>query len=473
MNSFPTMLSRCTTVTALAALAMASAGCSAVDRAGGKAADPVTILTMAQANDGVPTQLQAWANLVKKDSGGSVMIQFRNNWRNDETANETGTISDVEAGKVDLGWVGVRAFDLMGDTDFQALLAPMLVDSHELQGKVFEAGIPDEMLAGVSDLGVSGVAVLPGPMRKVLGITKPFRAPRDFAGTVVGMQRSELSRKSLEALGATTKAEPSGASLDGLDAYEQQLASINGNGYVSEAKYVTSNLNLWPRPLAIIGNSDAIAALTDSQRAALKNASAAAVPAALDASRNEDAGAADELCQQGMRMVDASDARLAALIKAEQPVYDEIAADADSAGWLERIRALKRSVSVSPDTASCDETSSTSADELAGTWTTKLSNNDWHDAGMEGPMEGPAGEFTLTFADGYVTVQGPDGLIGYRAAYDTFRGLVVTTGNEDELRASYRVDGDHLILSDLTLNGSDRPSPYSVVWTTHPYSRQR
>src|SRR4029453_5213224 len=127
-----------------------------------------------------------------------------------ETANETGTIPAVRAGKVYLGWVGVRTFDLAGDTDFQALLAPMLVDSYDLQAKVFEEGIPEEMFAGVSDLGVSGVAVLPGPMRKGLGITKPFRAPHDFRGTVVGLQSSALSQQSLEALGATTKAEPSG-----------------------------------------------------------------------------------------------------------------------------------------------------------------------------------------------------------------------------------------------------------------------
>jgi TRAP-type C4-dicarboxylate transport system substrate-binding protein len=543
---------------------------------------------MAQANDGVPTQLQAWADLVAKDSGGSLKIQFRNNWRRGETANETGTISDVRAGKVDLGWVGVRTFDLAGDTDFQALLAPMLVDSHDLQAKVFQEGIPEEMFAGVSDLGVSGVAVLPGPMRKVLGITKPFRAPRDFRGTVVGMQSSALSQQSLEALGATTKAEPSGASLDGLDAYEQQLASINGNGYVAEAKYVTANLNLWPRPLAILGNREAIAALSDSQRAALEKASVDAVMPALDASRAEDTDAGQQLCQQGMQMVDASDAQLAALAKAEQPAYDEIAANSRSAGWLQRIRTLKSSLSVGPDTASCHDTTSApddavsgdyratidwphvdvapecvpdppegrardvyelslhggmvsaqvriggpdappehaysgtyrvfrdkieltdntpltadfevddrrlvlsnmtggqcgdaavwttspwvrtnkSADELAGTWTTTLSTSDWEDAAMDGP----AGTFTLTFADGHVTVTEPSGTIGYRAAYDAFRGLVVTSGNEDELRASYRVDGDQLVISDLTLNGSDEPSPYTVVWTTHPFSRQR
>ena len=589
MNSFPTMLTRCMTMTAVATLALGAAGCSAVDRAGGSAADPVTTLRMAQESGGVPTQLQAWADLVEKDSGGSLKIQFRNDWRRGETAFETGTISDVKAGKVDLGWVGVRAFDLVGDTDFQALLAPMLVDSHDLQAKVFEEGIPEGMLAGVSDLGVRGVAVLPGPMRKVLGVTKPYRGPSDFRGAVVGMQNSALSRQSLEALGATTKAEPGGASLDGLDAYEQQLSSINSNGYVAKSKYVTANLNLWPRPLAIIGNPQAIAALSDSQRAAIDKASASAVTAALDASRAEDKDGAAQLCQQGMQIMEASDAELAALAKAEQPVYDEIAANSRAAGWLQRIRSIKGSLSLGPDTASCGATSSApadavsgdyratidwphvdvapecapgppegrsrdvyelslhngmvnmqvriggpnatpehaytgtyrvfrdkieltddnttltadfdvdkqrlvlsnmtggqcgdaavwttspwaranaSADELAGTWTTTLRAGDWKDAGIDGPD----GRFTLTFADGYVTVTGPDGSIGYRAAYDAFRGVVVTSGNEDRLRASYRVNGNQLMISDLSLNGSHQPNPYIVVWTTHPFSRQR
>jgi TRAP-type C4-dicarboxylate transport system substrate-binding protein len=55
--------------------------------------------------------------------------------------------------------------------------------------------------------------------------------------------------------GATAKPMPAGTKLDGLDACEQQLASIQGNHYAADAKYVTGNLNLWPRPLVIIANN--------------------------------------------------------------------------------------------------------------------------------------------------------------------------------------------------------------------------
>ena len=95
-----------------------------------------------------------------------------------------------------------RIFDELGMDSFQALLAPLLVDSHDLQAAVFEAGIPDEMLAGVDSLGVVGLAVLPGPMRKILGVDHPFIAPDDFAGQVVGIQQSQVADLTMAALGA-------------------------------------------------------------------------------------------------------------------------------------------------------------------------------------------------------------------------------------------------------------------------------
>jgi TRAP-type transport system periplasmic protein len=469
MNSFGTML----TLATLAALAAGTGGCKTVDRAGGDAADPVTTLVFAQANHEPPAQLVAWADQVEQTSGGSLEIEFKNGWRMGQTDNETGTIADVRAGKVDLAWVGARVFDRVGVTTFQALLAPMLVDSHELQAAVFRERIPEEMLIGVQDAGVTGIGVLPGPMRKVLGIDKPFMEPRDFRGSVVGMQDSALTQAALESLGATTKAEPSGAELDGLDAYEQQLASIQGNGYVSRARYVTANLDLWPRPLVLIANPDAFEALDDEQRSAISDASEAAVLPALDASRAEDVDAADQLCRQGMLMVEASDDQLYALATAWDPLYDELAVDPATADWLARILALKESVGAGPDASPCssDEPGADGddpSDELDGVWTTQLSAVDWREAGFEGP----AGSFTLTFDGGYVLVADPGGEIGYQARYSAFRGRLETSDSPDELGVSYRIDGDELVLSDMTVNGSEEPTPFSVVWTTRPFTRQ-
>ena len=91
--------------------------------------------------------------------------------------------------------------------------------------------------------------MLPGPMRKVLGVRKPFRDPADFRGTVLGIQSGDIPEATAKALGATFTRMPSGATLAGVDAYEQQVESIVENFYGLEAKYITANVNLWPQAM--------------------------------------------------------------------------------------------------------------------------------------------------------------------------------------------------------------------------------
>ena len=61
-----------------------------------------------------------------------------------------------------------------------------------------------------------------------------------------GVQGGDIPEATAKALGATFTRMPSGASLAGLDAYEQQVDSIFGSFYGLEAKYITANVNLWP-----------------------------------------------------------------------------------------------------------------------------------------------------------------------------------------------------------------------------------
>ena len=599
-----TTTTRTALVATAAALVLSATACTAVDRAGGKADQSVTTLTFAQPNDGEPPeQLAAWAEHVEEVSDGSVVIEFENGWRLGEVAYEVDTLADVKAGKVDLAWVGARAFDRVGVTDFQALLAPLAVDSHDLQAAVFEAGIPDEMLAGVQTAGVQGIGVLPGPMRKLLGVDHAFVSPEDFTGQLVGMQDSAQTEETFSTLGASATALPSGADISEVDGYEQQLSSIYGNSYYADAGYVTANVNLWPRPLVLVANQDSYDGLTDGQREALATASEQSVLGSLDASRVEDAESVEDLCVEGIELVEASASQLNGLTEALGPVYARLAAEPKSAAWLHQIVQLKQQVAAPPDSARCEGSGEPSApgvlpdgtyrttltkeailagckpgdpgaeamlgggevvdlvfenevsgdritqyyypvgepdkrapgwrgsyrtfrhtfelleegvdeplsatfdfdgeslvltdmrtefcdhkvvwtghpwelvasvdqgsaaDELEGTWTTELTEADWTDAGMDGDP----GIFTLTFGGGVVKVIDPNGVVGFRAQYDVFRGTVVTSRGADELHATYELSGDTLTFTDLTIPGSADTGPYFVVWTTHPYTRR-
>jgi TRAP-type C4-dicarboxylate transport system substrate-binding protein len=212
-----------TALTAVLAAAACSSGAAAgtVDRAGGAGAADVTVLTMGQPNATADGILVTWAQEVQRQSGGSIKIDIKNYWRGGETDYEQGTIADVKAGKVDLAWVGARAFDTVGLKNFQPLMAPLLIDSQALQRAVFAAGIPDRMMASLDSVGLSGIGVLAGPLRKVFSTGKPIRNVADFHGAQLAIQNSQLTIRTMTLLGATPQPIPSGGSLDGLDGAER------------------------------------------------------------------------------------------------------------------------------------------------------------------------------------------------------------------------------------------------------------
>ena len=104
---------------------------------------------------------------------------------------------------VDLGWVGTRVFDTMGVKSFQALTAPMLVDSYALENAVIESGITDQMMEGLDELDVVGLAVLADGLRKPIGVTAPILGPADWRGITFGTLRSNGQAEAIRALGAT------------------------------------------------------------------------------------------------------------------------------------------------------------------------------------------------------------------------------------------------------------------------------
>ncbi len=339
----------------LALALLLTGGCSAapVDRAGGVAARDVRVLTFGQFGVAPGPALEAWAGQVKTLSGGSLRVEFKNESQAKTVDFETATVEDVRTRRVDVAMVGARVFDRVGVTSFHALLAPMLVDSQALQSKVFAAGIPDEMAKNLTPSGVVSLGTLPGPMRKMLGMSKPFHAPSDFEGEVIGIQDSALTVKTLTALGAVPKPVVPGASLDGLDGYEQQLGSIVGNHYVDIAKYVKVNLDLWPRPQVIVTSPTLLDSLSPPQRRALRQAVLTARPVAERVVREEDQGSAAPLCRGNMHLTVASEEDLHQVATALDPVLQELATEPGTEGWLRQIRDLKAKVAVGPDTAVC------------------------------------------------------------------------------------------------------------------------
>jgi TRAP-type transport system periplasmic protein len=257
-------------------------------------------------------------------------------------------LTDLASSTIDIGWVGTRAL-----AGFDALQAPLLVDSHDLQERVFEAGIPQRMVDDLDEPGLVGITVLPGPLRRLAGVEHPFSTPADFSGQTIASDNTALAEATFTALGATIVPGREGLPLDDVDAVLAHLGAITGNGYDTEADSVVANVNFWPRPLAIVMSTDSFEALTPEQQDALMTAGANAVDAAMTASRDEDAAPASQLCGAPIDVVEASDSDLAEIAAALEPVYDDLRSDPSTAGYLDEILALKDELGAPPDTLTC------------------------------------------------------------------------------------------------------------------------
>ena len=464
-------------------LMLTATGCNTgtPDRAGGGAGTKATVLTLALGNDGPPAQLTAWADQVRALSKGSITIDFKNGWRLGQTDYEVQTMHDVQQGKIDMASVGARALDRVGVTSFQALLAPMLVDSYDLESRIFDKGIPNQMLAGVGAADLVGVGVLPGPLRKIMGISKPFLTSTDFAGAKIADQDSALTQQTLQAWGATAVPAPSGAKLTGVDGYEQQLESIDGNHYDLTAKYTTANLNLWPRPLVIIMGKAAAARLSPAQQSVLRDAVHAALVPSLDASRQEDQQALPGLCATPMTLPSATQQQLADLRAAAKPIYASLRRNQSTKTWLDQIQALKDQLNAAPEAATCAGVGgSQQVTPIDGTYEIRHHTAvDWQTVCKNAlppnlPHRNEIDTLTAVFDHGtiiqYEQNPGPAKEIGWKGTYQVFRDTVQLTadGGGDTFTMTWSLANSALTLSNLQ-NSHDCGD--AVVWTLHPWKK--
>jgi TRAP-type transport system periplasmic protein len=75
---------------------------------------------------------------------------------------------------------------------FQAMTAPLLIDSYPLQLAVFDSGLPGRMLPAVADLSIVGLAVLAGGLRKPVAADRPLLEPADWRGVTFQTMRSHI-----------------------------------------------------------------------------------------------------------------------------------------------------------------------------------------------------------------------------------------------------------------------------------------
>ncbi len=434
-------------------VALVTAACTSAgaDKAGGSKTK-VVVLTLADV-EGNSSTVQPLADAVKALSDGTLQIQIELNWRTGDPQNEGGLIKDVEQGKADLGVVPIRAFDTVGIDSFQAMQAPFLINGYALERQILNSDIPAKMLEGLSPAGLVGLAVLPGDLRKPLGLTRALVSASDYQGARVGIRLGKVAEATMRALGATAVAYVPGdtSTLDGMEAH---LDTIAGNHYDRNATELTGNVNFWPKASAVFISRRAFGALSPQQQAWLREAG----PRSLSQwpvcpSEKCDSGGRDILCNRGLTLESATSGEMVQLRQEVQPVYDDLERSAQTRAFIDEITTMRDGIGDTPDAVSpCAGSSgsdkTTTVTPLDGTWEVSITRKELLAAGIADPGEDIPenyGHFTLKFDRG------------------DFEITAATAGGSDY--GTYQVDGNTLTIT--VTGGCCAGEVWSMIWSVY------
>ena len=336
-------------------LLAACSGGSEGDKAGGDAA-PVTLRMVTVEDKGAPYAdgVTEFARQVEDLSAGSVRIDIA--W--DGAVEYLGVFGPgadqkvaglVQNGELDLALIPARAWDELGVTSLQALQAPFLVSSEDLVEQVVQSELAEELLAGLDQAGVVGLALLPEGLRYPVGFEHPLLRLADFTGATIRSPSSNVSRRLLEALGARpvdiwADAFDAAAANGEIDGAESGFAWF---GTMPSPSTFTANITLYPKVDALVANEDAFGRLSDEQQGFLREAAAKAVRYVAQNAPTE-ADLAAVYCRNGGAVAFAAEADVASLERAARPVYEVLEEDPQTKELIEQIRVMKARLSARP-----------------------------------------------------------------------------------------------------------------------------
>ena len=275
--------------------------------------------------------------------------------------NDVALLESVQGGSIEMAAVSTAVWDGKGVNVFQPLQAPFLITNYGLDEAVLSGEIGKGMLdspAGPAKLGLVGLGLLEGGLRKPVGRDTPLKSPADFAGKKLRAPASKIMTSSLKALGAEPVAMPLGDVASSLqtgkiDGLEANYGLIFTQKFNEGAKFVTADVSLWPFPAAVVINKAQWDKLTPEQQGILKTAGENLAKNSIQGVFvNPPATATnfiDELCKAGMQLAVAGDANRKALGAAAQSAVDELAKDADAGPFLKQIQDAKAAAGPPPD----------------------------------------------------------------------------------------------------------------------------
>lgn len=312
--------------------------------------DP-TVLRLGSSDDGQGPpgdQIEEFARQVETRSGGKLVIEpvwhagGQELWDHDQAV-----ARNVVSGELDMALVPSRTWDSEGILTLRALSAPFLVTSSGVLKEAVEPELADGMLAGLDEVGLKGLTLIPEGLQLLFSFRSPILTPADTEGMVIRATRSTTAYKALAALGAVPEEVQELQFADQDDpghlgaaetsfAYAAQLRPARTNTGLPIA---TGNVVLSARANTLVINLKALAELKEGDRQLLSEAAAATRNRASELlpGLSEEA---QNYCRDGGTVVTASREQVDDFRRAMAPVYAELEQDPRTRDLIATLREL-------------------------------------------------------------------------------------------------------------------------------------
>jgi len=290
--------------------------------------------------------LAQFAAQVDASSGGKLKIKLLPTYGG---GNDLTLLNDLKGNTVNMGSVSASIWDTEGVTSFQALQMPFLITNYTLEKKVLDSPIQGQMLAGTQTLGLHGLAIHEGGLRKPVSTGACVTTLAGFSGKKMRVAPGTLLVDGISALGAV----PTPLALS--DVYlalktgevtgmEANYGLIYTNKYYEVAKCVTGNVNLWPFPTVLSINNTTWKGLSSQEQGWINSAAAKLGDESIAIVADPASPLVKELCATGFKIGKASASALTDMRNAENGVYTKYTGTQPTGNFVTQIEAMKATV---------------------------------------------------------------------------------------------------------------------------------
>lgn len=186
--------------------------------------------------------LERFAELVAERTDGRITVQL---FPNGELGSETATLEQLQAGTLDLAKASAAPLGSF-DPGFAVFSVPYAFRDRDHYWAVLDGAIGTELLEGLGERGLRGLAYLDAGARSFYSVERPILGPTDLVGKKVRVMQSETAMDMVSAFGGSPTpmayAELYSSLQSGLvDAAENNPPSYFASRHYEVARHFTLN----------------------------------------------------------------------------------------------------------------------------------------------------------------------------------------------------------------------------------------